>query len=67
MVALSDREIRICELVTEGYRNRQVAEMLGIVEGTVKNYLRVIYDKIGMDTRLELAMWWHAHGSKYGR
>jgi len=53
---LSDREIEICQLLSEGYTNSQIAEFLYISEGTVKNYISVIYDKTGIRDRTVLAL-----------
>ena len=56
----SEREYRIIELVAEGLKNRDVAEAIGMTELVVKNYLRVIYDKLGLWNRLELALWYES-------
>jgi len=37
-----------------------VAELLGISEHVVKNYLRVVYDKLGLWNRVELALWYES-------
>jgi two-component system nitrate/nitrite response regulator NarP len=37
-------------------RNREIAEELGVTEGTVKVYLHALFDKLGVDNRTELAM-----------
>jgi len=42
--------------VTEGCSNREVAARLSITEDTVKRHLTNIFDKVGMSTRLELAL-----------
>jgi DNA-binding NarL/FixJ family response regulator len=54
---LTDRERVVTELVRRGLRNRQIAEHLGTTEEAVKNYLRRIFNKTGMGSRLELALW----------
>ena len=53
---LTEREREICALVAEGLSNRQIAEKLYISEGTVKNYMSVIYDKTGIHDRVQLAI-----------
>jgi DNA-binding NarL/FixJ family response regulator len=58
--ALSKREHRVIELVTEGIKNKEVAETIGTTEYVVKNYLRVIYDKLGVWNRVELALWYES-------
>lgn len=61
---LSPRERHVIELVAAGLTNRDVAEILEITEFVVKNYLRTIYDKIGVWNRLELALWYEARRSR---
>ena len=56
----SEREHRVIELVAQGLKNREVAENMGTTEHVVKNYLRVIYDKLGLWNRVELALWYEA-------
>ncbi len=41
-------------------KNREVADAIGTTEHVVKNYLRVIYDKLGLWNRVELALWYEA-------
>ena len=53
---LTEREREICALVADGLSNRQIAEKLYISEGTVKNYMSVIYDKTGIHDRVQLAI-----------
>jgi DNA-binding NarL/FixJ family response regulator len=52
------RELRVIELVAQGLKNREVAASIGTTEHVVKNYLRVIYDKLGLWNRVELALWY---------
>jgi DNA-binding NarL/FixJ family response regulator len=54
---LSPREREIVHLVTQGFRNREIAEKLFISEQTVKNHLHNIFDKLGVSDRLELALY----------
>jgi DNA-binding NarL/FixJ family response regulator len=56
----NQREHRVIELVAQGLRNRDVAVEIGTTEHVVKNYLRVIYDKLGLWNRVELALWYEA-------
>jgi DNA-binding NarL/FixJ family response regulator len=56
----SEREQRVIELVAQGLKNREVADAIGTTEHVVKNYLRVIYDKLGLWNRVELALWYEA-------
>jgi DNA-binding NarL/FixJ family response regulator len=53
---LTPREIEIVRLVAQGLRNKELANRLSITEGTVKIHLHNIYDKLGVDGRLELVL-----------
>ena len=54
--ALTPRETEIVRLVAQGLRNKELAQRLSITEGTVKIHLHNIYDKLGVDGRLELVL-----------
>jgi len=54
------REQRVIELVAQGLKNSEVAQSIGTTEHVVKNYLRAIYDKLGLWNRVELALWYEA-------
>jgi len=54
---LKPRDEKIIELVSQGLKNEEIAREIGTTEHVVKNYLRLIYDKLGMWNRLELALW----------
>jgi len=54
---LSPKELEIITCVTQGMRNKEIAYQLGTTEQVVKNYLRKIYDKLGVSDRLELALY----------
>jgi len=56
----SEREQRVIHLVAQGLKNREVAKDFGTTENVVKNYLRVIYDKLGLYNRIELALWYES-------
>ena len=53
----NDREQRVIELVAQGLKNKEVADEIGTTEHVVKNYLRKVYDKLGVADRLELALY----------
>jgi DNA-binding NarL/FixJ family response regulator len=59
----SEREQRVIQLVAQGLKNKEVAEAIGTTEHVVKNYLRVIYDKLGLWNRVELALWYESRRS----
>ncbi len=54
--ALTPREREIVRMVARGMRNRTIADRLSISEGTVKVHLHNIYEKLGVDGRLELVL-----------
>jgi len=54
---LTPREKTIISCLTQGLRNRDIANHLTITEQTVKNHLRSIYDKVGVSDRLELVLY----------
>jgi DNA-binding NarL/FixJ family response regulator len=53
---LTPKELRIVALIVQGYKNKEIAQQLGTTEQVIKNYLRNVYDKIGVSDRLELAL-----------
>ena len=54
--SLAPRERQLIRFVRTGLRNREIAEQLGVTEGTVKVYLHAIFEKLGVSTRTELAI-----------
>jgi DNA-binding NarL/FixJ family response regulator len=53
---LTPRELEIVSAVVAGYSNKEIAEYFKISEDTVKHHLSNIFDKLGVSTRLELAL-----------
>jgi DNA-binding NarL/FixJ family response regulator len=56
----NEREHRVISLVAAGLKNKEVANVIGTTEYVIKNYLRVIYDKLGLWNRVELALWYES-------
>lgn len=54
---LSAREQQILRMVAAGSDNHQIAERLGVTESTVRNHLHNVYDKLGLETRVQLALY----------
>lgn len=52
---LTPREWDVARLVARGQRNRRIADALGITEGTVKMHLHNVYNKLGLESRTQLA------------
>jgi DNA-binding CsgD family transcriptional regulator len=59
---LSAKEIQVAKLVWQGLTNKDIAAVLKTSEQVVKNYLRTTFDKLGVWTRLELALYVAGHG-----
>jgi DNA-binding NarL/FixJ family response regulator len=59
---LTAKEVQIATMVWEGLTNREIANSMGTTEQVVKNYLRNTFDKVGVWSRLELALYVAAHG-----
>lgn len=55
-VTLSPREGQLVSLVAQGLKNKEIAFQLGITEGTVKGYLHKLFKKLGMNDRLDMAL-----------
>jgi DNA-binding CsgD family transcriptional regulator len=60
--ALTPTEREVVEEVCAGRSNREVAERLGVSRRTVEAHLRAVYAKVGVSTRLELAVSWQSRG-----
>jgi DNA-binding NarL/FixJ family response regulator len=54
---LTPKELVITGCITRGLRNKEIASQVGTTEQVIKNYLRKIYDKLGVSDRLELALY----------
>lgn len=59
---LTAKETQVSLLVWEGLTNREIAQRLNTTEQVVKNYLRNTFDKLGVWSRLELALYVAGHG-----
>jgi DNA-binding NarL/FixJ family response regulator len=60
-VSLTPKEALIVSCVTQGMKNKEIALRVGTTEQVVKNYLRKVYDKLGVADRLELALYCLSH------
>jgi DNA-binding NarL/FixJ family response regulator len=61
LTTLTRRELDIARMVAVGARNKQIAEHLGISEGTVKMHLHTIYEKLEISGRVELSIYAREH------
>lgn len=64
---LTTKEVQVALLVWEGQTNREIAGVIGTTEQVIKNYLRNTFDKLGVWSRLELALYVAAHGGTQWR
>jgi DNA-binding NarL/FixJ family response regulator len=61
---LSRKEIKVATLVWQGQTNPEIAVVLGTSEQVIKNHLRNVFDKLGVWSRLELALYVASHGGQ---
>ncbi len=50
---LSDREVEIAIMIYEGFTNKQIASALKLTDGTARNYISSIYEKMGASSRTD--------------
>lgn len=62
MEELTDREKEVLKLIAKGHSNKEISKDLYISEGTVKNYISSIYDKIGVNERAKVVIYALEHG-----
>lgn len=56
---ISGKELSIIELVAEGLNNKEIADELYLSEGTVRNYISVILEKLQLRDRTQLACFYY--------
>jgi len=56
---ISDKELEIISLVADGLNNKEIAKKLFLSEGTVRNYLSIILDKLDLRDRTQLAVFYY--------
>ena len=61
---LTGKETQVATLVWEGLTNREIGKIMSTSEQVIKNHLRSTFDKLGVWSRLELAMYVASHGGK---
>ncbi len=57
MQLLTPREANVVHLLAEGMSTREISQKSGVTEHTIRNYLSTIYDKLGVSSRVELALY----------
>ena len=61
-IGLTEREKKLLGLLAHGLNNTQIANELIIAQQTVRNYISVIYDKLGVSSRPEAVVWAREYG-----
>lgn len=61
---ISKKEYEIIELVAEGMSNKEIADKTFLSEGTVRNYLSTILEKLELRDRTQLAVFYYQHGGR---
>lgn len=56
---LSEKEVQIVEKVSEGLSNKEISDTLYLSEGTVRNYISIILEKLGLRDRTQLAIFYY--------
>lgn len=59
---LTERELELCTMMVQGFTNKQISMMIHISEGTVRNYISNIYNKIGLSDRTQAVLFLKEHG-----
>jgi DNA-binding NarL/FixJ family response regulator len=60
-IDLTDREGEIIELIAEGLDNAEIASRIYISEGTIRNHISAILQKLGLKNRTQLAVYYYRH------
>ena len=58
---ISERELEIIRLIADGLSNKEIASRLFLSEGTVRNYLSSILDKLDLRDRTQVAVFYYRH------
>jgi DNA-binding NarL/FixJ family response regulator len=61
---LTERELELCTMMVQGFTNKQISMMIHISEGTVRNYISNIYNKLGISDRTQAVLYLKEHGIK---
>ena len=59
---LTKREEEVLRLIAKGHSNKEIASALNLTEGTVKGYVSVVFDKLGVADRTQAALYAVKHG-----
>jgi DNA-binding NarL/FixJ family response regulator len=56
LATLTRRQIEVARAAVSGLSNKELAQRLGVSEGTIKNHLHAIYERLSLDGRLSLLL-----------
>jgi DNA-binding NarL/FixJ family response regulator len=62
LAPLTQRQAEVAVLIAQGRTNRQIAETLVITEATAERHVANILNKLGLNTRSQVAVWAVGHG-----
>ena len=60
-MGITDKEFEIVKLVADGLNNKEIASQLYLGEGTVRNYISTILEKLELRDRTQLACYYYKH------
>jgi DNA-binding NarL/FixJ family response regulator len=63
---LTKREISVIQKISEGLSNKEIAFELGLTPGSVHVYVHLLFKKLGLSRRLEVALWAREHQDFFG-
>ncbi len=55
---LSPQELKVVKLIVRGYKNREIAEIMGLGRETVRTYVARVRKKLGVHSKTEIATWY---------
>ena len=58
---INEKEFGIIKLIADGYSNKEIASELFLSEGTIRNYLSTILEKLNLRDRTQLAVFYYQH------
>ncbi len=58
---VSERELDVMMLIAKGFSNKEIATKLFLSEGTVRNYISILLDKLYLRDRTQIAIFWFEH------
>jgi DNA-binding CsgD family transcriptional regulator len=65
--ALTKRELEVAEWIAAGKRNSEIGEILGCSSRTVQKHVQHILEKLHVETRTAVCVWWYEHRPGGGR